>query len=74
MVQLVITDEQLRILTNASGNVPIVDARGQMVGMATQPHFSADDVAQAKRRLAANEPQYTTAQVLEHLQAGKVPQ
>lgn len=66
MVQIIATDQLLRELENAEGNVEFVDANGKRLGTLVRPP-SDDDIRIAKERLASNEPRYTTEQVLEHL-------
>jgi hypothetical protein len=69
MVQLVLTDEQLRLLESAGYSLPIVDAAGRLVGMASPPPFTDEEIAAAKRALASDQPRYTTAEVIEKLLA-----
>jgi hypothetical protein len=69
MVQLVLTDEQLRVLAEAGYSLPIVDANGRLVGVASPPPFTDEEIAEAKRRLASDQPRYTTAEVIAKLNA-----
>lgn len=67
MVQLVLTDEQLRVLAEAGYSLPIVDANGRLVGMASPPPLTPEEIAEAKRRLASDQPRYTTEEMLREL-------
>jgi hypothetical protein len=50
--------------------VPVLvrDPNGAVLG-SLAPIWTAEDVADAKRRLASGEPRYTIAQVLKHLRS-----
>ena len=66
MVQIVATEDQAKLLSQASESVEIVDVNGHRLGYFARP-FTDDDIKIAKERLASNEPRQTTAQVLQHL-------
>lgn len=66
MTQIVLTDEQASILAKALKPLRVVDARGNCLGTFT-PLWTEEDIAEAKRRLAANEKWYTAAEVLAYL-------
>jgi hypothetical protein len=68
MVQIVLTDEQAQVVASALQPVRVCDSQGNFLGSIT-PIWTAEDIADAKRRLASNEPRYTTAQVLEYLRS-----
>jgi hypothetical protein len=68
MNQLVLTDEQAKVVATALKPVSVVDSRGNVLGT-IDPLWTEADVAEAKRRLASDEARYTTAQVLEHLRS-----
>ena len=67
MPYIIIDDEQARILAESNGQVEVRDRAGQHLGYVSLD-FSAEEIAEAKRRLASDEPRYTTREVLEHLQ------
>ena len=66
MTQLILDDEQARILEESVDSVELRDQRGRCLGYVSLG-FTLQDVAIARRRLASNEPRYTTREVLEHL-------
>ena len=68
MLEIVLTDEQAKAVASALKPVPVRDSRGNVLGCIA-PIWTEEDLADAKRRLASDEPRYTTAQVLEHLRA-----
>lgn len=67
MVQLVLTDEQARVLAESGGDVVLRDSAGRHLGYVSQG-FSAKDIAEAQRRLATPGPRLSTAEVLAKLQ------
>ncbi len=68
MPQIVLTDEQAEVVSTALKPVQVCDAQGNLLAV-IQPTWTEEDIAEAKRRLASDQPRYTTAQVLEHLRA-----
>jgi hypothetical protein len=66
MVQLVLSDEQAKIIDEARGNVTVCDSRGRYLGHLC-PADSPEEIAEAKRRLGTDQRRYTTAEVLSHL-------
>ena len=68
MLQIVLTDEQAKVVASALKPVQVCDSRGNVLGR-IDPIWTEEDIAEAKRRLASDEPRYTTAQVLEHLRS-----
>jgi hypothetical protein len=67
MVQLVLTEEQLQLLAAANYSLPLVDAAGRLVGVASPPPLTPEEIAEAKRRLASDQPRYTTEEMLAEL-------
>lgn len=72
-----ITDAVRGLFMNVHDNAALVDARGNVVGYFI-PQTEVEqyertlklfDLDEARRRLAAGGPTYTTAQVLEHLKS-----
>jgi hypothetical protein len=68
MSHIVVSDDQARIICAATGNVEIRDQHGNHLGYVAHG-FTNDDIAIARRRLASEEPRYTTKEVLEHLES-----
>ncbi len=73
MTDIVVTDEQAQVIVNSTDEVLIRDQNGNVLGrIVSEP--SPDDAAildEAKRRLASDQPRYTTRQVLDHLKSLK---
>jgi hypothetical protein len=68
MLQIVLTDEQAKVVTTALKPVQVRDNHGNSLGW-IQPIWTEEDIAEAKRVLASNEPWYTTEQVLAYLRS-----
>jgi hypothetical protein len=66
MPQVILDDEQAKLLASALKPVEVRDRQGNLLGV-IPPVWTEEDIADAKRRLASDEPRYTTAEVLEHL-------
>ena len=68
MPHIVVDDQQARVISEATGTVEIRDREGKHLGYVAHG-FTDEDIAIAKRRLASDEPRYTTQEVLDHLQS-----
>ncbi len=68
MTHIVLNEEQARIVASALQPVQVRDGKGNVLGV-IPPVWTAEDIADAKRRLASNEPHYTTEQVLDYLRS-----
>jgi hypothetical protein len=68
MVELVVTAEQAKLLSEAKGSVEIVDAQGNRLGFFAR-RFSDRDVASARLRASSGQPGRSTAEVLERLKS-----
>jgi hypothetical protein len=68
MLEIVLTDEQAKVVATALKPVQVRDGNGHVLGI-INPIWTEEDIADAKRRLASDEPRRTTAQVLEHLRS-----
>lgn len=68
MSHLVLDDEQAQAVTNSRGDIQVRDRKGNILGYMS-PDFTAADIAEAKRRLASDQPRHTTQQVLKHLRS-----
>lgn len=69
MNHLVLNDEQMKVLSEAKKQVEVRDGGGRLVGYLQFVGFTEAEIAEAKRRLASDEPRYTTEQVLAHLRS-----
>jgi hypothetical protein len=72
---MMVSDEQARLIAEASTPVIFVDARGREVGklqplseeQKAMPAISEEELAELKRRMQSPGPGKTTKEVLEHL-------
>lgn len=69
MKHLVLNDEQMKVLAEAQRQVEVRDSAGHLIGYLQFVGFTQAEIEEAKRRLASDEPRYTTAQVLAHLRS-----
>ena len=67
MSPIVLTQDQTRML--AQGPVPVCDSEGNLVGHIEPIGFTAEEIAEAKRRGASPGPWYTGEEVRAHLAA-----
>lgn len=73
MSDIQLNDEQSQILASATDEVLFWDPKGNVVKR-LPPGLPSDEqaiIAEAERRLASDQPRYTTAEVLGHLDALK---
>jgi hypothetical protein len=68
MVELVVTAEQAKLLTEAKDGVEIVDAQGNRLGFFAR-QFSDRDLSSAQLRASSGQIGRSTADVLERLQS-----
>jgi hypothetical protein len=68
MHHIIVDDEQAKLISEATDSVEIRDSRARHLGYVAHV-FTDEDIAVAKARLAADEPRYTTREVLEQLQS-----
>ena len=68
MKQMIVDDQQARLISEATDGVEIRDSRGRHLGYVASG-FSEDDLALARQRLASDEPRHTTREVLDHLRS-----
>ena len=68
MTQLVLSDEQARLLSSTNEGVELVDQQGRHLGYVALG-FSPNDIAEAARRAGSDGPWYTTEEVLKHLES-----
>ena len=69
MPQIILNDEQMKVLAEAKRQIEVRDSDGRLVGYLQFVGFTQAEIEEAKRRLASDEPRYTTAQVLAHLRS-----
>jgi hypothetical protein len=68
MTHIVLTDEQAKTIAAATKPVAVCDSAGNILGF-LNPKWTEADIAEALKALAADEPWYTTDQVLAHLRS-----
>lgn len=68
MNEIILSDDQLRVVREASGRVAILDPQGCLVGYLSRAVDPAI-IAEAERRAASDGPWFTTQQVLDHLKS-----
>lgn len=68
MQQIILTDEQAKVVTSALNPVAVCDGKGRILGTIT-PIWTEKDIVEAKRRAASSGPWYTGKQVQARLQA-----
>ncbi|MBI1900145.1 MAG: hypothetical protein HYS13_03385 [Planctomycetia bacterium] len=66
MPQIILTDDQAR-LVRSNGTVDVLDSQGRLLGHIEPLGFTAEEIADAKRRAASVGPWYTGEQVRERL-------
>ena len=59
MAALVLTDAHVNLLAAAGGHLTLRDQLGRIVGIATPPPFTHEEIEEARRRLASNEKRYS---------------
>jgi hypothetical protein len=68
LLEIVLTEEQAQVVTIALRPVQVRDRKGNVLGTFT-PVWTEAHIAEAKRRLASNQPGYSLAEVLDYLQS-----
>ena len=73
MIEIVATDEQARTLATSTFPVIVKDASGkvlgQLVSLPQDDDFTAEEIAEIKKRAGRPGPRFTTAEVLAHLRS-----
>ena len=72
MSEIVVTDEQAQVITEATTCVLILDRNGTQLGHIVRKvngrsGFTAEEIAEAECRLNSDDPRYTTKEVLDRL-------
>jgi len=65
---IVLNDEQAKVVAKALEPIEVRDGKGNVLG-SISPVWTEEDIKEAKRRLASDQPRYTTSQVLDHLKS-----
>lgn len=68
MSQIIVDDEQARLIAQSKEPVQIRDRSGRVLGYVSHG-FTEEDIAIAKERAASDEPRYTTQEVLNYLRS-----
>jgi len=68
MSEIVLTEEQAKILATGSEQVILRDESGQLLGYVARG-FTPAEIAEAERDLASDQPRYSTKEVLDRLRS-----
>jgi uncharacterized protein YmfQ (DUF2313 family) len=68
MAELILTEEQVRILSQAHGSVTVRDGKGVVLGR-LEPAYTTEMIAELKRLAASPGPWYSGAQIQARLRA-----
>jgi hypothetical protein len=68
MPHIVLSEEQTDVVTRSTEPVEVRDSEGRVLACIPAAGHG-DEIAEAKRRLASDQPRYTSQQVQSHLQA-----
>jgi hypothetical protein len=68
MVHIVVDDQQAKLISEATDGVEIRDIHGRHLGYVAH-HFTDEEIATAKKRLASDRVRYTTREVVAHLRS-----
>ena len=68
MLHIVLDQQQSDLLKQSGRTLQVFDPRGRLIGF-IEPAPSEAEIARAKARMAIDEPEYTTDEVLEHLRS-----
>jgi hypothetical protein len=68
MSQLILSQEQSQIVAKSLVPVQVCSPSGEVLGV-IEPAVTEEDVAEARKRLASDQPRYRTAEVLEYLES-----
>jgi hypothetical protein len=71
MAHIVLTEEQMRQLNQSPERIEVRDPRNNPIGYLQLQisDFTPEEIEEARRRLASDQPRYTTAQVLAYLRS-----
>lgn len=70
MTEIIATTDQAQIISQSAFPIVLRDSAGKVLGKVVpwpDEHFTAEEIAEIKRRAGTPGPRYTTAEVLEYL-------
>lgn len=68
MLHITLDQNQAEILARAGKSIQVFDQQGRLIGF-MEPAPTEEEIARAISRRDLDEPEYTTAEVLEHLRS-----
>ena len=68
MLHITLDQQQAEILAQAGKLIQVLDQQGRLIGF-IEPAPTEEEIARALSRRDLDEPEYTTAEVLEHLRS-----
>jgi hypothetical protein len=68
MLHITLDQQQAELLTRAGQAIQVLDQQGRLIGF-IEPAPSEEEIARARSRMALDEPEFSTAEVLEHLRS-----
>ena len=72
MRDIIVSDDLCRSITESTEDIRFVTAAGEVLGR-FEPELTPREMAEIRRRLASNEPRYTTQEVLDRLGSAPAP-
>jgi hypothetical protein len=69
MTEVILSDDQAKLVTSAADGVLFRDSSGNLIARIPCRLYEGEEeiIAEAKRRLASDQPRYTFAEVMAHL-------
>ena len=68
MLHITLDQEQAELLSRAGKTIQVLDQQGRLIGF-IEPAPTEEEIDRAISRRDIDEPEYTTAEVLEHLRS-----
>lgn len=68
MSEIVLTEEQAKVITGTAEQVVLRDPKGQLLGYVARS-FTKAEIAEAERDLESDQPRYTTEEVMDRLRS-----
>jgi hypothetical protein len=72
MREIVASEDLMRAIAESSSEIRFVNPQGQILGR-FEPELTPEEMNEIRRRLASQEPRYTTDQVIKRLQSTSTP-
>ena len=69
MCQIVLTDDQLKLLQTGDELIELIDGRGHFVGRFRMSRFTVQEIAEAEKRIGSDGPWSTTPEMLQRLES-----